>query len=591
MPPWEKYVNAPAAPGPWSKYGAEAPVQGAAEMASQALTPPVDIPQDTSVQGTWDRVLRASKEAVMAPIAPFISSLRGRALSPQVGQYGPSQVLEEEGRRVGGAVRSAADNAANKLAESRFGQAFPKTSAAVGAGLTVGANMTSDTLTPTGAAQAIGGDAILPVIGGTSKLIKGAAVDSARNAMGFQKSQLVSQKSAFETMRKTSQANRAAEMMLDRGDISWGVGKINKNALNLLAEGKKEADDVIQSIDEMAGFKPQPGPEGKAGTAPEAARQSRALPESMRKYLGNPRDISPGSSKGLADADKVLPDLPSYDSRITQTPKYVKAKIEAADVIKKYASARGAEPSNQFYDQLFREMHDEAVDAARKGPEAVAAFEKKFPDFNADFPKITHLRTLRNQYAERIKDFEKGIATIREGDFDKAFSKTISPENDAELTAAVAARRDVSDRMKGGNIALSDLDYLRQYWGQKGFRDKTVGTDQANVYRKAWKAAGEFIKEHIGRVAPDDLPKFTAAMKKQEAAMTGMKGIQNRMAKLDGNDLFTWSGLKNRVPGWSIAANRLNAVSKTAQNLQRPKSIGAFSAMMARVKERENKKK
>lgn len=91
------------------------------EMAKDAMSlldPPVSVPDDVSPRGYFSRFLDASKEAFLAPVAPFIPSLRKRFLNPIAGQYGPSKMLEEEGRRVGGAIRSITDDARKSYEEN-----------------------------------------------------------------------------------------------------------------------------------------------------------------------------------------------------------------------------------------------------------------------------------------------------------------------------------------------------------------------------------------------------------------------------------------------------------------------------------------
>ncbi len=225
--------------------GASPFVQGVAD----AVNPPVEIPQDISAPSTWNRVLTASKEALMAPIAPFIPSLRKRLFSPQVGQAGPSKVLEEEGRRLGEAVRGS--SVTSKIAESPLGPNIPKPAyfpMAMGA---TAIDAVSDTLTPTGAAQQIGGDAMAGVAKGIGPILKDAAIDPARRALGFQKSQLVSHKSPFETGRKVAQANRSAKAMLEEGVISptGNVEDSIQKATKVLSENSKKISSVIDSVD------------------------------------------------------------------------------------------------------------------------------------------------------------------------------------------------------------------------------------------------------------------------------------------------------------------------------------------------------
>jgi hypothetical protein len=225
----------------------------AAEAATQAVNPPVDIPQDTSPQGYFSRILGATKDALLTPIAPFVPSLRNRLFSPQVGQAGPSQILEQEGRRVGQAVR--ASDASGKLAASPLGGSIPAPAyfpMAMGA---EALNAASDSLTPTAQAQNVGAEGLGKVLGlGADKLAEAldrGSVGPARRATGFMKPDLRSTKSPFESIRKTAQANMAGKEMLDRGAIPLlgSPGEMQDNALNILAEGRGKVAQVIDAVD------------------------------------------------------------------------------------------------------------------------------------------------------------------------------------------------------------------------------------------------------------------------------------------------------------------------------------------------------
>ena len=224
----------------------------AASDASKAVNPPVAVPQDTSPQGYFSRVLGATKDALLSPIAPFVPSLRNRMFSPQVGQAGPSQFLEQEGQRLGQAVR--ASDVSGKIASSPMGAKIPEAAylpMAMGSVLT---DSMSQSLTPTAQAQNIGGEALGEAIGAGAKKIgetlDNASTGAARRATGFMKPDLTG-KTPFESNRMMAKANEAGKAMLDRGNIPFfgGPQTMNENAVRTLGEGQAQVRNVMDAVD------------------------------------------------------------------------------------------------------------------------------------------------------------------------------------------------------------------------------------------------------------------------------------------------------------------------------------------------------
>jgi hypothetical protein len=216
-----------------------------ASQAVDAIRPEVSGPPQN--EGFLSRLARGTRQTLFPTSMDEVKSL----FNPNAGQYGVSRVLEEEGKRVGGAVRGAAGNSAEQLATSKFGQQHPYLAAGAGAAYSTVADAASDSLTPSSFQQQLGAEAIGPVLSEVGSKIKGAAVDPARRALGFQKSQLVSQKSPFETTRKIAQANRSAEAMLEADAISptGNVPDTIHNATKILSEGSRKMSTVMDAVD------------------------------------------------------------------------------------------------------------------------------------------------------------------------------------------------------------------------------------------------------------------------------------------------------------------------------------------------------
>lgn len=185
--------------------------------------------------GFLQRLGESTKELVM----PSMDGLK-RLFSPGAGQFGPSRFLEEEGKKVGQAVRSSAQNIADKMATSVPG-------AAAGAALGTAADVTSDMLTPSSFQQSLGSEA--PGLLGPA--IKGMAVEPARRALGITKMHMSNSKSGFEAIRKQAVANKTAADMLEKNAIAklGSTSQTTENAFKILHEGTRGMDDVIGQLD------------------------------------------------------------------------------------------------------------------------------------------------------------------------------------------------------------------------------------------------------------------------------------------------------------------------------------------------------
>lgn len=224
-------VGVQAQPQPQQKTG----LQTLAEKASQVVSPNGTAPVGF-MQATKETLVPGSLESVK------------RLLNPNAGQFGLGRYLEQQGQKVGQAANESAQNLAEKIATSQFGQRNPKTSAALGAGLSTAVGLTSDQLTPSAMQQNLGmagiGLAARPVGSALQKM----AVDPARRALGFKKAMLTSTKSGAEALRKQAAANRAAETMLEEGVISK-TGSIEKTASNVkkvIRKAGQTLNDVLK---------------------------------------------------------------------------------------------------------------------------------------------------------------------------------------------------------------------------------------------------------------------------------------------------------------------------------------------------------
>jgi hypothetical protein len=210
------------------------------------------MPTQTSPVG----LLQAATESVMPPVS--MEGLK-RLLNPNLGQYGLSRLLEQKGQQVGGAVRNAAQNTAEQIATSHFGQQNPRLAAGIGAGYSTMADVTSDALTPSAFQQALGMEtgvsglkaAELAARAKIGPALQEIAVGPARRALGFTKQHLNSTKSPFEALRKQAIANNAAKEMLQEDAISktGSASTTHTNALKILSDAGGRISSTLEKID------------------------------------------------------------------------------------------------------------------------------------------------------------------------------------------------------------------------------------------------------------------------------------------------------------------------------------------------------
>jgi len=120
-----------------------APSRSLAGDVSSIVTPPQSAPLPTGLGGWMERIGRAAKESVMAPIAPLLAfgknkqgqDLAARAMSPVAGQVGMSQLAQEVGDAGRASIRASGSNVAEKIATGPLANVSPNLAAGVGAGV------------------------------------------------------------------------------------------------------------------------------------------------------------------------------------------------------------------------------------------------------------------------------------------------------------------------------------------------------------------------------------------------------------------------------------------------------------------------
>lgn len=274
--------------------------------------PITNIPDKNTPSDVVKRVWDATKETFV----PSGGSLK-RLFNPNAGQFGVSKVLQEEGMRVGKAVRSSGDKIAEGIATSRIANVSPSLAAGIGTGVSTLTDLTSDALTPSSAQQSLGVDVGLaglkvgqgPVSEKLTQVADDVSKSAGRRGLGFIKSQL-------NRLRRTGGVERAdsvaAEMikqkvvtplatpseMLERAraldsrmlnKIGTVISKLEKSNLPTTIDALSLSDEIGRQLDMVA---------GKGATA----AQKSAIQEIVDRVLENAK---PDNSIGFADAQNL----------------------------------------------------------------------------------------------------------------------------------------------------------------------------------------------------------------------------------------------------------------------------------------------
>lgn len=141
----------------------------------------------------------------------------------------------------------------------------------------------------------------------------------------------------------------------------------------------------------------------------------------------------------------------------------------------------------------------------------------------------------------------KSGKALPESVIDDALLKGLNPSNADELAAAVKIRTEVNDVLENGVLTPDAIAKLRSNWGQIGFRDKTVGSAAGDMYRKAWKVSGDQLNSLLDDVGSNVKTLFKEGMRQEEMANVALSGITNRIAREEGNYVFSLPGLMTQA--------------------------------------------
>lgn len=342
-----------------------------ASQAVSAIQPEVQGPPQGN-ESFLSRLARGTRQTFFPNSMGEVKS----ALNPNLGQFGVSKILEEEGKRVGSAVRGSVSSATDLAKNSAFGQKHPSLVNSVYAPTKFITDAYSDVLTPSGAQQTIGQEGlgrVLPVV--TSAVGRGAS----------KLSELATGTKAREFQKTGANPSIFGKYLLPE----WLGGDMSaKTAGARLGQAEKVFEGSSLS------------PEG------------RLVPSTTPQPPPLSPGISPGTSKVQQVGLSAYPDRPSFDSSITQHPEFIKAKSDAAGVLGRYAEKRGVKPTPEFADKIYHELHDNVHSALfGKTPaerKAIALKVKSdYPGIESDWPKISRKYQIDNQTGVAEKQFKK----------------------------------------------------------------------------------------------------------------------------------------------------------------------------------------
>lgn len=124
------------------------------QKAAQAVTPEASRSPASSAAEFVNRLGRDTLEMLPVPTSPDAAK---RLLSPMPGQFGPSRTMQDVGEQFP-PVQSLVEDLANRLSESKMGQAAPGATAALGSGAYALSHLLPQKLTPSEAAMNIGAE-------------------------------------------------------------------------------------------------------------------------------------------------------------------------------------------------------------------------------------------------------------------------------------------------------------------------------------------------------------------------------------------------------------------------------------------------
>lgn len=286
-----------------------------------------------------------------------------------------------------------------------------------------------------------------------------------------------------------------------------------------LALNADEAQKSIELRNEMEGTDQQARDAIGKAIVPEGERDAGAGPQDrpgQQPTEQAPQDL-PGKSPASAGPDRSVfpgPTDPSLRS-ITAHPDYFKMTQEATDIVKRYAGQRGIEPTFEFANDLWHEMHDALGDVRNGAPEKRAQIAKevmaKYPDLERAFVVLKDKlwsdkaepyfqRNMIGKYVppDTAKPEQQAVTEARrQQGMDPLFPdpKAVGMSDDKASRYSHAIRTARAEAQE--DVARKIIDRQLKEKGQ-AWNDERA-TVQTSVEKESWAHPGFLAKEVLGK--------------------------------------------------------------------------------------------
>lgn len=529
---------APAASGDW-RARADAVQDPALTQAAEAIVPGLQTGDVTppEVPGTPAAAVSAYLRRIFKAHNPFPTSqeeIRG-ALTPTPGKVGAGRFLEEEGKRVGAAARGAGMNMAEDFVELPGVRQFPEAAATAGATGSAVVDILSDTLTPSGAAQNIGGDVLLRGLKGAELAARARVAEKVSGLPPHVARAVRTNPEFFETTKGTPEALDASNAALQ--DIIQGAksGHVADRTMAREFIRPIELADVESGVRDIQGV--IKGARAKAGAGIQAEKEAlgfKSLDEQAQEIASRGLPGKMGDEDLVRAAVKALD--PSKPPQAAEIEGLVQLRQAIDDRVK--FGERDINPPGTRMAALLKNLRSK-INARLGGP--MEADLESFPmepgvpreptgtgPAGAEQPFGAPLRAAEQEFARvaRITDpLTKKFDTVPRG---VSSVKTSMQEGLRSVDPELQALQDLS----GGREALAKAEgaEARFLEGEKAFKQDLRRFDplagRFETTPKGMETVRGVMREGTEAVDPD--MKTIKSLPKGEQALERMKAEVNR---------------------------------------------------------------
>lgn len=468
---------------------------------------------------------------------PFPTSMKEvkDLISPSPGKFGMGRFLEEEGKRVGGAIRASGENAAEDFVTLPGVNQFPRAAAAVGATGSAVADLLSDSLTPSAMAQNLGAEVGLMGLKG-AELAARARIAEKVSGLPPQVSRAIRENPTFfEETKGTPEAQEAANAALkeivdqaraghiqkttaareaarpgELGEVEAGVRDIQK----VIKEARAKAGQGIQAEKEKLGFKSL---EEKAQEIAQRGQTPKLTDEELVRETV--RALDPNKPADAGEIEGLVRLRQSIDDRVNFGQKDINPPgTEMSAILKKLRAKINERLGGPMEADLetFPMPEGEPRPPAGFGP---GAAEQPFgAPLRAAETEFSRVAKITDPLAKKFETVPKGVSSV----------KTSMQEGLRSVDPELRALEELS----GGKEALSRAEIAESRFleGEKTFKESLKSMDpMAGRFETAPKGMDTMrnvMREGTEAIDPD--MKAIKEMPGGEEALTRLKAEVNR---------------------------------------------------------------